>query len=189
MKTTMLLQKVLLALGVVALIFLLVEIAASLIATQHGSTPARVETITAGPYRFKVNLYDDPARAGFTLPFEILPQGVTGGSWSYQVTSIYQGSLVATDVRDTFSPVSGVPGGIQGDAEITVQGPWVLQVVVHGPSGTQTFTIPVTAVTLPAIPTWLGWFIGFTPVYGIAIDLIIQKMNTRRKQQVLSPIR
>jgi hypothetical protein len=46
----------------------------------------------------------------------------------------------------------------------------------------------VTAVTLPAIPTWLGWFIGFTPVYGIAIYLIIQKMNTRRKQQVLSSI-
>lgn len=183
MKANALLQKMLLVLGVVALVFLLVEIAASLSATQHGSTPARVDTITAGPYRFKVNLYNDPARAGFTLPFEILPQGVTGGSWNYQVTSVYRGSLAATDIRDTFSPIAGVPGGIQGAAEITVQGPWVLQIVVHGPSGPQTFTVPVTAVTLPAIPTWLGWFIGFIPVYGIMLYLILQKMNARHKQQ------
>jgi hypothetical protein len=82
------LQQFLLVLGVIALVFLLVEIGASLAATQYGSTPARVDHITAGPYRFTINLYDDPARAGFTLPFTIAPQGNTQGHWVYRVTSI-----------------------------------------------------------------------------------------------------
>lgn len=180
------LQKFLLALGIIALIFLLVEIGASLAATQHGSTPARVDHITAGPYSFTVSLYDDPARAGFTLPFAIAPQGNTSGSWTYHVTSMPQGApqlngriimsgnRVATPVKDSVSPDPQTPGGIQGNAEITVQGQWNLQVLVDGPSGPQTFTVPVTATTLPAIPFWLGWVLGYIPVYGIVAFLIIQ---------------
>lgn len=190
-----LLQKFLLALGIVALLFLLVEIAASLAATQHGSTPARVDHIEAGPYRFTVNLYDYPARAGFTLPFTIAPQGATGGSWNYSVTSMPQGSQnengkivmegnrTATPIRDSISPDPQVPGGIQGNAEITVQGQWDLQVVVDGPSGQQTFAVPVTATTLPAIPHRLGWAIGFIPVCGIVLFLLLQAGFKRRARQ------
>ncbi|HLG78090.1 MAG TPA: hypothetical protein VKX46_16865 [Ktedonobacteraceae bacterium] len=191
--TGSLVQKFLLALGVVALIFLLVEIGATLAATLHGSTPARVDHVTAGPYHFTVSLYDDPARAGFTLPFAIAPQGATGGSWTYQVTSmplgtpnkrngtiLVDGKRSATPIKDSVSPDSQVPGGVQGTAEITVAGHWALQVVVDGPSGQQTFMVPVTATTLPAIPGWLGWFIGFIPVYIIAVFVFMQM---RRKEQ------
>lgn len=185
-------QQFLLVLGILALIFLLVEIGASLAATQHGSTPARIEQVIAGPYRFTVSLYDDPARAGFALPFAIAPQGPTRGSWSYQVTSVpigtllrngqirIHGKLTATPIRDSVSPDPQAPGGVQGAAEITVQGPWNLHVVVDGPLGQQTFDVAVTATTLPAIPTWLGWLLGFIPVYGIAIFLWIQ-MRQRKK--------
>lgn len=178
MKTFDVLQKLLLTLGVIALIFLLVEITVSLVATQHGETPARVDNVTAGPYRFKVSLYDDPARAGFTLPFAIAPQGQTGGQWTYHVTSMPGGALSATPIRDSFSSDPRVPGGIQGAAEITVQGPWTLQVEVDGPAGQQTFAVPVTAVTLPPIPIWLGWLLGFIPIYGITVFLLLQR---RRK--------
>ncbi|HET8841460.1 MAG TPA: hypothetical protein VFN35_08330 [Ktedonobacteraceae bacterium] len=169
------LQKCLLGLSVIALIFLLVEIAISLAATQHGQTPARVDTITAGPYRFKVSLYNNPARAGFTLPFAIAPQGQTAGRWTYDVTSVPDGTLSANPVRDSVSADPQIPGGIQGVAEITVQGSWNLQVVVVGPAGQQTFAVPVTAVTLPPIPTWLGWLLGFVPVYGITVFLFLQR--------------
>jgi hypothetical protein len=193
------LQKFLLALGVIALVFLLVEVGASLAATQHGSTPARVDHITAGPYSFTVSLYDDPARAGFTLPFAIAPQGPARGSWTYRVTSMPQGTMlpngriimsgnrVATPIKDSTSPDPLVPGGIQGDAEITVQGQWNLQVVVNGPSGQQTFNVPVTATTLPAIPPWLGWALGFIPVYGIIVFLLIQLRRRYSSLQVKHP--
>ena len=191
------LQKCLLTLGVLALVFLLVEIGASLLATQHGSAPARVDQITAGPYRFTANLYNDPARAGSTLPFAIAPQGATSGSWTYHVTSMPQGRVqsngkiimsgnrVATPIKDSVSPDPQIPGGIQGDAEISVQGQWNLQVVVEGPSGQQTFDIPVTATTLPAIPLWLGWTIGFLPVCGIVIFLLILVGSKRQSWQKL----
>lgn len=193
--TMRLLQKSLLVLGVVALLFLLVEIGASLAATQHGSTPARVDYVTAGPYRFTVSLYDDPARAGFALPFAIAPQGAAHGSWTYQVTSVPQGrrllngkilmsgNRTATLVRDSVSPDPQVPGGVQGDAEITVQGQWNLQVVVDGPAGRQTFDVPVTATTLPAIPVWAGWAIGGIPVCGILVFLLMQVGRKRQREQ------
>jgi hypothetical protein len=179
-------QKCLLALSILALIFLLVEIGVSLAATLHGSTPARVAQVTAGPYHFSVSLYNDPAHAGFTLPFAIAPLGSTKGSWRYQVTSIPVGSslpkgqilidgkYVAIPIKDTVSPDPQTPGGVQGAAEITVQGSWKLQVQVDGPNGQQTFDIPIKATTLPAIPIWLGWLLGFIPVYGIVVFLIMQ---------------
>jgi hypothetical protein len=197
MMKTGILQKFLLALGVIALLFLLVEIGASLAATQHGSTPARVVHVTAGPYHFTVSLYDDPARAGFTLPFAIAPQEPASGSWTYHVTSIpvgeplrngrilVDGQRAANPVRDSVSPDPRVPGGIQGEAEITVQGPWNLQVVVDGPSGQQTFDVAVTATTLPPIPLWLGWALGFIPVYGLAVFLLIQAGKKRRRKQAI----
>jgi hypothetical protein len=120
------LQKFLLALGILALLFLLVEIGASLAATQHGSTPARVNHVTAGPYRFTVSLYDDPARAGFALPFAIAPQGGANGSWAYQVTSVPQGTLLpngriliygqytATPIKDSVSLDPQAPEACRG---------------------------------------------------------------------------
>jgi hypothetical protein len=191
-------QQLLLALGVLALIFLLVEIGASLAATQHGSTPARIVHVTAGPYHFTVSLYDDPARAGFALPFAIAPQGPASGSWSYQVTSIPVGTLLAngrvrisgeraaTPIKDSVSPDPHVPGGVQGDAEITVQGPWKLHVVVDGPDGQQAFDVAVMATTLPPIPAWVGWLIGFIPVYGIVVFLLIQMKRRSQRAQVLA---
>lgn len=189
------LQKILLALGIVALIFLLFEIGATLASTMHGSAPAHVDDITAGPYQFKVSLYDYPARAGLTLPFAIAPEGATGGSWTYQVTSvpvgtpnrrgvvIMSGARTATPVKASVSPDPNVPGGVQGTAEITVQGQWYLQVVANGPSGQQKFNVPVPAQTLPAMPTWLGWAIGFIPAYGVLVFLVMQKTRKERALQ------
>ena len=194
------LQRFLLALGVVALIFLLVEIGITLGSTLHGSTPAHVDDITTGPYQFKVSLYDYPARAGLTLPFAIAPEGATGGSWTYQVTSVPVGTTnnrgivimdgsgnvrrTATPVKASVSPDPNVPGGVLGTAEITVQGQWNLLVVADGPSGQQTFNVPVPAQTpVPAIPGWLGWAIGGIPVYGVLVFLVMQKARKERALQ------
>ena len=81
------------------------------------------------------------------------------------------------------SPDPRAPGGVQGAAEITVQGPWNLHVVVDGPLGQQTFDVAVTATTLPAIPTWLGWLLGFIPVSGIAIFLWMQLRQRKKRAE------
>jgi hypothetical protein len=63
------LQMLLLALGAIAMIFLIGAIVASALATTHGSSPARIDNVTAGPYRLEVSLYDYPANAGFATYF------------------------------------------------------------------------------------------------------------------------
>ena len=63
----------------------------------------------------------------------------------------------ATPVRASLSPDPNVRNGVQGAAEITVQGKWALDIVVTGSAGRGEASVPLTATAPPAIPTWLGW--------------------------------
>jgi hypothetical protein len=167
-------QRLLLAVGVVALAALLIEIGISVAATTHGSQPARVVQVDAGPYPLRVSLYTDPARAGFAVPFAIAPADAAGGL-TFAVISQPGPGVSATAVNDGVSADAGVPGGVQGAAEIPVQGPWTLDIVVDGPSGPAHVAVPLKATAPPAIPDWLGWLIGFAPFYGLIGFLLLQR--------------
>ena len=179
-----LLQRILLVIGLLALVVLLIELGISIAATLHGSTPKRVIHTTAGPYALTVNLYDYPANAGFTLPFSI--QAQPAQSLTYSVFSIPTGPISATPVRASIGPDANHPGGIQGDAEITVQGPWMLRITVNGPSGQGVADVPIVATAPPAIPLWLGWFIGATPLIILILFLVMQGRG-RKKTPVTTP--
>src|SRR5215467_2692170 len=171
------LQITLLALGAVSMTFLIGAIVLSALATMHGSSPARIDNVTAGPYRLQVSLYDYPANAGFALPFAIAPQAPAHGPLTYSVSSIPGHGVHATPVRASFNPDQNTPGGIQGNAEITVHGQWSLHITVAGPAGQGVVDVPVVATALPAIPSWLGWFLGLIPVYGIFAFLLVQRRS------------
>ena len=81
-------QFLLLAFGVIALLAVGGEIIYSIAATTHGSTPARVVQVQAGPYPLTISLYTYPAHASYALPFAIAPQNSTNGKRTYDVTSI-----------------------------------------------------------------------------------------------------
>jgi len=171
-------QRLLLALGLVALAALLTEIGLSVAATVHGSQPARVVQVQAGPYPLRVSLYTDPAHAGFAVPFSIAPVGRSGGV-AFAVTSRPGPGVDATPVTDGVGADPAVPGGVQGSAEVPVQGSWSLDVTVDGPSGPGEVTVPFQATAPPAIPDWLGWLIGFVPFYGLIGFLIVQRPRRR----------
>ena len=179
-------QRVLLIAGLVALIAVLVELAVSVAATTHGSTPARVVRVTAGPYPLTISLYKSPANAGYALPFAIAPEQSTSGSLTYDVSSIPAHGIHATPVRAGLSPDPNVHNGIQGTAEITVQGAWTLHIAVDGPSGHGEADVPITATAPPAIPNWLGWLIGLIPLYGLLAFLLTQRARKGRKEQVVA---
>ena len=177
------LQKMLLAVGIVALLALGAEIFFSVAATTHGSTPKRVVHVTAGVYPLTVSLYDDPANAGFALPFAIAPQQPTSGQLTYKVFSNPSKGIHATPVRANISPDASVAGGVQGTAEITVQGLWYLQIAVHGATGSGEVYIPITATAPPAMPGWLGWSIGFVPFAGLLLFLLMQRKRPEAEAQ------
>ncbi len=174
-------QHLLLALGIFALVVLAGEIGLSVAATQHSTTPAQVVSGDVGPYPLTLSLYTEPAHAGFALPFAIAPQPGTSTALTYAVTSVPAPGLHATEIRGAVTPDPQVAGGVQGTVEITVKGQWYLHIVVDGPSGEGVIDYPVTATAPPPIPLWLGWLIGFTPIYGIVAFLIIQRNGNRRR--------
>ncbi|HYK86672.1 MAG TPA: hypothetical protein VEV19_14985, partial [Ktedonobacteraceae bacterium] len=174
------LQRLLLVVGVLALIALLTEIALSVGATMHGNTPARIVHVTAGPYHLQVSLYKDPANAGFALPFAIAPEQPVQGTLTYDVTSLPSEGISATPVHASLSPDANVPNGVQGTAEITVQGQWGLDILVNGPAGSGEVNVPIIATAPPAIPDWLGWLIGFIPLYGLLAFLLLQRGRKTR---------
>src|SRR6266705_2567942 len=167
-------QMLLLAFGVLALLAVGGEITYSILATTHGSTPARVVQTQAGPYRLKVSLYTYPAHASYALPFAVAPTQAVEGTLTYQISSVPDPSDVpATPVRATFSSDPAVRNSVQGDAEITVQGEWMLQITVSGPAGAFQTAVPILATAPPAIPLWLGWLIGGLPLYGLLAFLLL----------------
>lgn len=179
-------QLLLLAVGVIALLAVAGEILSSIAATTHGSTPVRVVRVQAGPYPLTVSLYTYPAHASYALPFAIAPRGAIHGALTYDVTSIPDPSdAPATPVRASLSPDAKVPGGVQGNAEITVQGLWALDIVVTGSAGRGEASVPITATAPPALPAWLGWVIGFIPLYGLFVFLLSQRGRRARQEQTM----
>ena len=178
-------QFLLLAIGVIALLAVGGEIAYSVAATTHGSTPARVMQVQAGPYPLTVSLYTYPAHASYALPFAIAPQHPISGTLTYNVTSIPDRSDVpATPVRASLSPDPNIHNGMQGEAEITVQGSWIMDITVTGSAGQGEAFVPITATAPPAIPTWLGWAIGFIPLYGLLVFLVMQRGRKAKQEQI-----
>jgi hypothetical protein len=184
----LILQRLLLVVGVIALLFVLADIAVSIASTTHGSTPVRTVPVIAGPYRLMVNLYKDPANAGYALPFSIAPAQPVNGTLTYSVTSNPDTPVPATPVRATISADPNVHNGIQGAAEVTVQGLWDLQINVHGPAGSGEADVFIKATAPPPIPLWLGWLLGFIPFYGLVVFLLMQLMRKRPPKEIETPL-
>src|SRR2546421_9700176 len=151
----MVLQRLFLVLGVVGLVVVLVDLGISIAATFPSATPARVDQVTAGPYHLAVSLYSNPANAGYALAFAVAPTQAVNGSLTYQTSSLPGQGVDATPIRATFHADPNLRNGIQGAAEITVKGPWTLQVTVNGAAGQGLRENPNTAVAPPPLSFFL----------------------------------
>jgi hypothetical protein len=176
-------QRMFLVLAVVGLGVVLVDLVISIAATFPGTTPARVDHVTAGPYHLTVSLYTNPANAGYALAFAVAPTQAVDGSLTYHTYSLPGQGVDATPIRATFHADPNVRNGIQGAAEITVKGPWTLQVTVNGSAGQGVANIPITATALPPIPVWLGWTIGFAPFYVLCVFFVMQLSRNKKPEQ------
>ncbi len=178
------LQMLLLVVGVVTLLAVLGEITYSIAATTHGSTPARVVHVDAGPYPLTVDFYTYPAHASYALPFALVPQQAVSGALTYNVTSVPDPSDVpATPIRASLSPDSSIHNAVQGTAEITVQGGWTLDIVVQGAAGRGEALVPLVATAPPPLPEWLGWTIGLIPLCGLLVFLLLQRGRKKGQKQ------
>src|SRR5258708_36745795 len=95
----LILQRSLVLVGVIALVIVLIDGTYSIVATIPGSTPARVEHVTAGPYHLAVSMYTSPAQAGFALPFAVAPEQAVKGSLTFHIDSLPGSHVDANPVR------------------------------------------------------------------------------------------
>src|SRR5260370_577876 len=100
-------QFLLLAFGVIALLAVGGEIIYSIAATTHGSTPARVVQVQAGPYPLTVSLYTYPAHASYALPFSIAPPQSISGALTSEVPSLPDPSQFSK--QDASNTTGGAP--------------------------------------------------------------------------------
>lgn len=152
-----------------------------LASTIHGA-PVRYIDAQAGPYALKLALYSDSINAGEVIPFNIAVAPGTQGSLTYQVTARpghgVPGGLSQGDVNARQSTSYGVPGSIT----LVTRGQWTLHIAITGPAGQGEAAIPLTAVTLPAIPAWLAWNIGLLPLYGLLLFWVVQSRHAARQR-------
>lgn len=180
-------QILLLLVGIGMVVSLVWEIVLAIAATQPRATPARVENMAAGPYMLIVRIYDDPAQAGYALPFQIDTAPGSPVPQSYEIVSVPDTGIHATPVRASFSMDSAMPGEAKGDAEITVRGQWYLYIVAQGTAGDGSTIVRVTAIAPPPIPISLGWLIGLVPLFALFGFLIMQQRVWRRHQREAVP--
>jgi hypothetical protein len=69
---------------------------------------------------------------------------------------------------------------VPGSITLVTRGSWTLHIVINGPAGRGEAAIPLTAVTLPAMPAWLAWNIGLLPVYGLLLFWVVQTRRTAK---------
>jgi hypothetical protein len=139
-------------------------------ALAHG-VPARQDERTIAGYHLLINQYADPARVEQALPVTVsaAPDGpsLDGASLSLVGRPGLGTDGVATRavplIEEPFEP-----GSYAAEMTFSVAGSWEIEVQVDGPAGSGAARVPVVVAAPSAIPVWLGWLIGLSPLAGLA---------------------
>lgn len=147
------------------------------------------KTIQAGPYSLDVHVGDWPMLA---TKWTDLVVRLDGG-YQYSQVQIHLHMLPGPGVKarekddlllshDEF-PGQPVWGGRRWP--VPAAGQWTWEFVVDGPRGQGVARMgPFTVLPAPGIPAWLGWLIGFVPLYGLLWFALRQHFALRRRTAV-----
>lgn len=150
--------------------------------------PVRSETLYAGAYRLRVDLYSDPPFAGRRYDFDVLVStGIASGlhGVSLRATAVPDVSTNATSVNAVITPAGSV-GGFKGYASMPVRGAWRLRFMIGGPAGSNAVDLPLQVAAPTAIPIWAAWAIGLAPLLGLLGFAIQQRAYLTRLQRQAS---
>lgn len=133
--------------------------------------PDRVEERRAGPYRLEIAIFDP--RPSVARPVRFAVRGLPGGATLDGATVIALGvpgpETDAVPTRPTaLEPSRDFRGSLEGSVPMWVQGAWELEVRVQGPAGAGAARLPVAVIASHAVPSWLAWAIGLSPLLGLA---------------------
>lgn len=129
-------------------------------------SPGWQETMDAGPYRILVRLPQYPPTVEEAVRVIIIPQNI--GQLSGRIVAEPGLGTDAIAARTTLMPDPQVPGALTGSVRLSVRGSWILNIELTGPQGPGKASIDLIASAPDAVPPWLGWIIGLSPLLGCA---------------------
>jgi hypothetical protein len=102
------------------------------------------------------------------------------GHFSGQLMAQPDQDTNAVPVHTNLVPDQKKPDTLRGSISLPVRGAWYLLIDLNGPRGPGTASVDLTVLAPNAIPPWLGWLIGLSPLLGCAW-LARQQLRYRRK--------
>ncbi len=140
--------------------------------------PAHSETLIAGPYVVEVAFSEDPPQVEQPLDVTVVAhnQVQLSGSLTAKPGSGTDGVII----HALFTLNQKQPWILTSSIHFPVRGAWHLIFALDGDKGHGTASIDVTVTAPNAMPLWLGWLIGLSPLVGCAW-LVWQQWRHRRK--------
>jgi len=153
-----------------------VSLAVAVLALAPLAGSTRTDTYPAGPYTVTVTR-DDPVDVDRSTSFAVM---VAPADAAGVVAITLPGPGTAGRPGRAVAASGGGPGRYEVTATFPVRGAWVLALDVSGAAGHGRAVVRVTAAAPGAIPQWLGWAIGLSPLVGLAAFLAVQVRAARR---------
>ena len=136
----------------------------------------RTDAYRAGPYTVTVTR-EDPVQVDRATVFAVAVAPADGAG---VVAVRLPGPGTAGRQGRAETAPGARPGTYVVTAAFPVRGAWVLAIAVDGRAGRGQAAVPVTVAAPGAIPEWLGWTIGLSPLAGLAVFLVAQVRTARR---------
>jgi hypothetical protein len=154
-------------------------------ATAAAQGPVRSDTLYAGAYRLRVDLYSDPPFTGKRYDFDVLvgadtPAALRGLSLS--ASALPEPSTNATPVDAVVTPAGG-PDGFKGYVTMPVRGAWRLRFVLGGSGTGNHVDLPLQVAAPSAIPIWSAWAIALAPLLGLLMFALQQRSYLAQLQR------
>ena len=171
-----------------ALIALVVMLVSGLAAAAQG--PVRSETLYAGAYKLRVDLYSDPPFTGRPFDFDVLvsaDRSVDLHDLKLQAVAIPDPTVNATELPAVIGSGGATPHGFKGVVRMPVRGGWRLKFSVDASGGNNSVSLPLQVAAPTAIPISLAWAIALAPLPLLIAFLIEQRFYLVRLQGAASP--
>ncbi|BCL79099.1 hypothetical protein ccbrp13_15640 [Ktedonobacteria bacterium brp13] len=125
-----------------------------------GTTPASSQTLAVGPYIIDFTLDQNPPTVDTPLEVTVV---LHDRHLRLQGTVTAEPGL-GTDATPLRFDLAASNGILIGTIHMPVRGAWNLVITLSGPLGTNTTQVAVIVAAPGAIPIWLGWLIGASPL-------------------------
>jgi hypothetical protein len=137
------------------------------------STPAHSVTVAAGPYIVDVNFMQYPPYVDQPLALTVVPHD---HNLKLQGRIVAQPGLGtdAVPLHFNLSATGDQSGTLAGSIHMPVKGAWQIIIELNGPKGSGSGSVNVTVGAPGAMPFWLAWLIGSTPLLGVACWIWLQ---------------